>query len=176
MEIQDESSNISAKVGTNDYFSGLFENRASKIIGIVLTLLSMCINIPLYYSIIYFEKYGSDKKRTVLNKLVSSVCWCGVYFNVLGLVPEIVRYCSWPLPTFICAVHYLIKNIILIQVMLFYDTITILRYLFIFWLKNPSNFWDDFWTTYLNIWITTFAVISQVVHDLTPGIYYSVQP
>ena len=168
IDIQDNSTNTS----TNDYFSQLFENRSSKIIGVILTWLSICVYIPLLYSIIYYEKFGSDKKRTVLNKLVSSICWCGIYYNLLSQVPEMICYCFGPLPPFICYLHFVIKNIIAIQVILFYDSITILRYLFIFWLKNPSNFCDNFWTTYLNFWITTFATISQVVHTLIPGTLY----
>ena len=173
VHIQDNSSNTSAEGSTNDYFSQLFENRPSKIIGVISTWLSILVYIPLLYSIIYFENFASDKKRTILNKLVSSICWCGIHYQVFCQVPEMIRYCFGPLPPFICYLHFVIKNIIVTQGILFYDSITILRYLFIFWLKNPSNFWDDFWTTYLNIWIAMFATISQVVQAITPGIFYN---
>ena len=37
---------------TSDYFSGLFENRISKITGVVLSLMSILLNIPILLSAI----------------------------------------------------------------------------------------------------------------------------
>jgi hypothetical protein len=56
-------------------FEGLFENRPSKIVG-VLFAIPMSVFICLAaYGIIWFERYGSDLKRIFINKMVSSVCW-----------------------------------------------------------------------------------------------------
>jgi hypothetical protein len=35
---------------------------------------------------------------------------------------------------------------------IFLDAIIIVRYLLIFWIKNPENFKDDFWSHFVNIW------------------------
>ena len=47
--------------------------------------------------------------------------------------------------------------------------INIIRYIFIFWLKNPVAFKDDFWNVFLNIWIIGFAICTQVMVFMTPG-------
>jgi hypothetical protein len=37
------------------------------------------------------------------------------------------------------------KNVVSVQLMLFLDCIVFARYVYIFWLKNPAAFHDDFW-------------------------------
>lgn len=43
------------------------------------------------------------------------------------------------------------------------------RYIFIFWLKNPSAFNDDFWFLFVNIWTVGFTFISDFSHLYLPG-------
>ena len=43
--------------------------------------------------------------------------------------------------------------------MVFANFIISIRYIFIFKLKNPAAFHDDFWSLFLNIWIVSFALI-----------------
>ena len=37
------------------------------------------------------------------------------------------------------------------------------RYAYIFWLKNPAAFHDDFWCFFINVWVNCFGIISQFV-------------
>ena len=46
---------------------------------------------------------------------------------------------------------------------------TLARYVFIFHLKNPARFQDDFWHLFLNIWIVGFGLVSQFVFVYLPG-------
>ena len=50
------------------------------------------------------------------------------------------------------------------------DGVSIVRYLYIFYLKNPSEFKDDFWHVFINIWVTSFCFISQFIFIFLPGI------
>jgi hypothetical protein len=54
-------------------------------IAIVLSVLLSLIVIPSLYGIIWFERFGSDSKRTLINQLFASVCW---YLMVLILCLE----------------------------------------------------------------------------------------
>ena len=161
--------NESSVLDKSDYFLDLFENRPSKIIAVTSSVVLNMIYLPILYSIIWYEKFGSDKKRTVLNKLVSSICWSSICYAFFCQIPLLIRYCKGPLPLWMCYFHIIVSNTITIQLMLFSDAITVLRYLFIFWLKNPSGFWDDFWTSYLNKWIFMFGLVSQIIHVILPG-------
>jgi len=55
------------------------------------------------------------------------------------------------------------------MIVLFYDAITLSRYIFIFWLKNPTAVEDSFWSLFINIWIVTGCTIFAAVHSLMPG-------
>ena len=46
----------------------------------------------------------------------------------------------------------------------------IVRYVFIFWLKNPACLLDDFWNWFLSVWIVGFSAVTQFVFMLQPGI------
>ena len=137
-------------------FTGLLEIRPSKIIGIVISILLTIITCCSAYSIIWFERFGSDLKRIFINKTVSFVCWrILLYFGVIQ-VTDWVLYFHQPLPEWFCFFHLILRNAIVIQATFLLDVMVITRYIFIFWLKNPLGFQDEFWGLFLNIWITIF--------------------
>ncbi len=45
------------------------------------------------------------------------------------------------------------------------------RYFFIFKLKNPAAFHDDFWSCFFNIWIVGFSAITEIILYRLPGRY-----
>jgi hypothetical protein len=66
-----------------DDFSGLLENRASKIFSIILSLLTIPVIIAMFYGIVWYERFGSDNKRTLMNKLIAALCWS--FIQVFGV-------------------------------------------------------------------------------------------
>jgi hypothetical protein len=56
----------------DNYFEVLFENHFSKLISIIVTIVSVIILVGCNLAIIHYEQFGSDKKRTLINKLFSS--------------------------------------------------------------------------------------------------------
>ena len=152
-----------------DYFEDLVANSSIKIILITFAILSSLISIPVIYGIIWFERFGSDMKRILINRLVSSVCWSFFGWMLLAQIPDMIRYFSRPFSESFCFIILTIKATIAMQVILFFDTINIARYAFVFWLKNPLNFRDDFWSTFLNLWIVSCSFVSQFVYVFLPG-------
>jgi hypothetical protein len=54
--------------------------------------------------------------------------------------------------------------------------IMLIRYIFIFWLKNPAGFRDDFWSLFLKVWVTIFSWISVITSESSSkGDSYHVQ-
>jgi len=49
------------------------------------------------------------------------------------------------------------------QCFLYFDAISIIKYLFIFWLKNPAAFQDEFWIIFINTWIKGFSFIFNFI-------------
>ena len=63
-----------------DFFHGLFEDRWSKTVLMVISGFMTTLGLALVHSIIWFEHYGSDKKRTL------QVSTCLVSLNKFILV------------------------------------------------------------------------------------------
>ena len=154
---------------TVDFFSDAFQNGPLKTAAIITSLISVILLIPSGYGIIWYERYGSDKKRILINRLMTSICWTGIEFYILVLPIEISRYIFGPLPETLCMFHLMLKNLINFQTVLFCDGVSAARYLFIFYLKNPSEFQDEFWHIFINIWIVFFGLLSQFVFVYLPG-------
>jgi hypothetical protein len=75
----------------NDFFAGVFENRPSKIMAVIFSVLGELALLTLLYSNIWYERFGSDNKRTLLNKLVSSLCWTGFEWFFFIQIVDIFR-------------------------------------------------------------------------------------
>ena len=137
-------------------FDVIFEDRPLKFVGICFSFVTIVIIFCLGCGMIWYEKYGSDLKRTLTNRLVSSICWCVMESLFAIWLPDLLLYVYRPYPTWACTLHGIFKNAVLLRLMLLFDSIIIVRYIFIFWLKNPLNFDDQFWSTFITFSITFF--------------------
>ena len=79
------------------------------------------------------------------------------------------RYIFGPTPLFICNLNLFLKRTMTTQAMLFLDSIMLSRFVFIFILRNPTAFQDDFWSLFGNIWILAFCWIGQIVSEIMLG-------
>jgi hypothetical protein len=111
-----------------DYYTPLVENNFLKVASITFLMISNIVGIPLVYGMIWFERFGSDKKRTILNQLFSATCWIFI-LHVCCLVhlPEVFRYLHGPLPQCWCFLASVLRNAALTIYVLYYDAITIMR-------------------------------------------------
>jgi len=97
-------------------FTGLLEHRSSKIIGIIISIFLTILTCFSAYSIIWFERFGSDLKRIFINKTVSFICWrILLYFGVIQAT-DWTLYFYQPLPEWFCFFHLIFRNAIVFQV------------------------------------------------------------
>ena len=82
----------------DDFFSAAFENGPLKTCSLIFSILSGLILLPSMYGIVWYEHYGNDLKRILLNMLVSSMSWVGIVWYVLLQPIEMLRYTYGPLP------------------------------------------------------------------------------
>jgi len=54
----------------SSFFGPLYEDNVMKSIGIFVTIVNILITSPCFYSIIWYEKFGSNHKRTLLNQVI----------------------------------------------------------------------------------------------------------
>jgi hypothetical protein len=76
---------------TDDFFCVLLENHPTKIVSLTFAYIFLLTLPPCLWSIIWFERFGSDSKRTFVNKILSSLCWCAIEWGVFVHIPYIIR-------------------------------------------------------------------------------------
>ena len=125
-------------------------------IGIPLGLILGFLNVLGSAGIIWHEKFGSDHKRIILNKIVASLNWVSIAWFLLVQPTDMLLYFYKPLPSWYCTIIYITRNSIILLSLIYTDLILTVKYIFIFWMKNPANFQDDFWSFLVNIWVVMF--------------------
>lgn len=154
---------------TNITFDDVRSVSLIKTVCIVFSWTSAGILILLFYGIIWYERFGSDNNRTLINKLVSSVCWTIIEWFVFGQLPDSFIYVAKRLPKEFCFLHLLLKRSCSSQILILFDVMIVIRFLMIFKLKNPAAIKDDFWIIYLNIWVVMMSTFYQLTILLLPG-------
>ena len=74
-----------------------------------------------------------------------------------------------PLPELGCYLGELLRKHLTTQFFLFLNAITITRYVYIFCLKNPAAFKDDFWYALINTWVVLFSCLFEFTRTVLPG-------
>ena len=103
------------------------------------------ISKKFFSSVQRFEHYGSDLKRTMINNFLSSTCWSYTIYCFCVQSVNIGRYFAGPLPKALCFLKTVVMNSVALQILMFLDGVVLTRYTFIFILKNPFHFKDEFW-------------------------------
>ena len=111
-----------------EIFSGLFETRTSKTLVLLLTLLLDLINLTLSYGIVWYEHFGKDSRRTLMNKLVASIFWTAMFAVPAMQISELLRYFFGPQPIVFCFVQSVLKNSTKWICLLLLDAVIIARY------------------------------------------------
>jgi hypothetical protein len=159
--MQSSANESNSDICTYDKDTNMFLKALSEVTSVVVSAAGIIFLLPMAYGIIWYEHFGSDKKRTLLNKFVSSLCWACIEWLLIIQIFEIVNYIVGPMPDFVCLIQLHLRNAIPLQLLLFMNGIAVTRYIFIFRLKNPAAFNDDFWSFFLNMWIVGFSLITE---------------
>lgn len=150
-------------------FENLDSENPFKVAFISSTMICIIFALPAFAAVIWFEKFGSDKKRTIINKLVSTMCYIAIFANVFVQGAFVARFTYGPLPPLPCFWICLAKRLFICTGLLIVDSISGIRYIFIFWLKNPAAFNDDFWHAFVSSWCLLMSFVFQMVRATIPG-------
>jgi hypothetical protein len=143
----------------NDSLPALTERSPFQIFSLTLAISCILICTPLFYCVVWYEKFGSDKKRTLINKLVSMNCWNGIGYLIFVHTLETLRFISGPLPPIICNVKNVLKTSSVLSLVINTDAALFANYAYIFWLKNPGAFHDNFWCQFISTWIWSASLL-----------------
>ncbi len=114
----------------------MFENSSDKLYAVAFSALGISITTPMLFSIIWFER--NNHHRTLINQLVSSIIWYAIIWNATLQFPTILRYLLGPFPPVLCYIDIIFRNSFTMQGLLYLTAIIIVRYVFLFHLKNPT--------------------------------------
>jgi hypothetical protein len=146
----------------NNSLPALTESSPLQIFSLAIAISCTLICTPLFYCIIWFEKFGSDKKRTLINKLLTMNCWNAMGYLIFVQTIEIFRFICGPLPLIICNVKNVLKFATMNSFILNTDAAIFANYAYIFWLKNPAAFHDEFWCQFISAWIHCASLLIMV--------------
>ena len=137
--------------------------------GLLVSFINIFLITSLLLLIIWYEQYGSNHNRTLINQFVTSTCWSGVAYNLLAQVPEVAIGLFGPFNQNFCLFHSILKNTILSQLVVLLTGISVVKYIYIFITKNPSCRSDDFICFFTNLACCFNSFIYQGVLHLMPG-------
>ena len=141
---------------TNEFFNW---GSATLVASIGIASLGIIIGPPLLLGIINYQRFGTDRNRTVLNLLTSTICWVNIWQLYIIRSLEILHFTAGPLPEQVCCFKITVKNFIISTTVLLLDAKAVTRYLFIFWIRNPMSLNDTFWHTIITACIVLFSVL-----------------
>ncbi len=78
------------------------------------------------------------------------------------LLTDTIRFITGPMNAKYCFVKTIWRSSYVTSALLYFDLIALTRYLFIFHLKNPSSFKEDFWIVFVNAWVRGASIIFNV--------------
>ena len=149
---------------SENHFEAVQDNQNfAKLYYIVLSFLVIIFASPLYYGIIWYERFGHDNRQTLVNQLFSFFCMVILVYILVVIPGDICTAFITKIPSCYCDIQNLFKNVSVVVLLLIVDTILVVKFVLIFYLKNPSIAHDDFWNLFVKIWIIAFVFISQFV-------------
>ena len=150
-----------------DDYSKLFANYPSKVIILTVSSFLFVAMTPFLYSIISFER--DSHHRTLINQLMGSIFWIAIIWNFTVQQFDFFRSVFGPMPEYLCRINTIVRNALPMHGLMLIDAILIVKYMFMFHMKNPTAVQDDFWNLFLNMFVAMFTLTSQVITIMSPG-------
>ena len=145
----------------------MYENNPSKIIGLIFAIAVSIVTTPLVYLVILYEK--ENPYKTLLSQVFCNILTIGIFYVILVEIPDYALYIYGPLPECICYVEIMLRGGITIQQLILTNAVIIVRYIFLFHVKNPTATQHDYWTLFLVVWSLACAIVSSTVFLFLPG-------
>ena len=153
----------------NDFFRELYSESTLKHVTVAIFFFGSIFGILLELGLIWYEKHGNNRYRTVINQLFSFVSWLVVAYITFVYIPEGVRYMIGPLSETFCDAHNLLKNTLSISLILTLDLIVAHRYISIFKFSNFAVINHDMLVTFFRITILVVSLWMAILKRLSVG-------
>jgi len=155
---------------SENFFPILLDNNPPKLLYVIFSILSVITFVPLYSSMIWYQKFGNEHKQTLINQLTAFMGWIIIFFLLFILPGSICIALASPLPGWFCHIQIVLRNTATTALIVTLDFIMLIKYAYIFWLKNPGAVHEDFWNCFLTLWIIGFSFGTQFSFLFWPGV------
>ena len=152
----------------NDFFKDVFSYENLSATKICIFALGVLIGFIGAIGIIWYERHGINRFRTVINQMVATGAWC-LLFDLIICICDSFRFLNGPYGLMFCDIETFLKNALWSFQLITLDVILILRYIFIFYVKNFTDIKDDVLALILKLSILIVAIWASVVKRFTPG-------
>jgi hypothetical protein len=115
--------------GLNEAFKN---DSIERILCLTLTIVSIILGTPILYFIIWYEKYGSNQKSTLINMFITMNCWSFIGMSVFVQTSVMFRYIYGQLPVFICNLQSVLKYSVVSSILLNTNATNLAHYAYIF--------------------------------------------
>ena len=153
----------------NEFFKEMYSYSNLKVITIAIFFFGTVFGLVLEFGIIWYEKYGNHRYRTVINRLFAYMSKLVVIYIFFVYIPEGIRYMVGPLNETFCDAHNILKNILSISLVLTLDLIVIVRYICIFKHSNFAVINDDLLAVFFQITILVVGVWMAILKRMSIG-------
>ena len=137
---------------SSNFYTGLLEWDTIKIVNVCLNILLIFVGPCLLYSVIWYERFSADLiYRTLINQLLSHLCFIEMATCILSRFSYFANYCFGPWPYTVCDVSIFYGRLTFI---LMVNQITIrqlIKYLYIYNWRNIVGLNDDFFACFITI-------------------------
>jgi len=151
------------------FLSSLYERDWSMALALLAAVLNITLITPLSCIIVWYERFGSDLRRTLLNQLVASLCWNIIFQNLATQPMEVFLTLYGPLDPWFCFIHAVLKFSCFFHWVVIIFFMALVKYLSIFLLQNPMSIKSEFWYLVINLVTVILCVLSQLVYYAMPG-------
>ena len=153
----------------NDYFEEFYSDTNFSLPNICLFVMGIITGIFGSIGVIWYERNCRNRFRTVINQLVATEAWFVLLWCLLVYIPNGARFYYGPFGELFCDINIFFKNVLWSLVLLTLNVILMLRYTFIFHVKNFAVINDDVLTLILNLSILMISIWASIVKRFTPG-------
>jgi hypothetical protein len=151
-------------IETENFYSSLLQWDLLKWINVLLNIFILFVGPSLLYIVIWYERYGADLMyRTLLNQLLSHLCYMELFTCVMTRINYFGIFCFGQVPGFYCNASIFFGRFSLVVTLSQITIRQILKYLYIFKWKNIVGLNDNFFAlfvTLVNLFLSTVFVFA----------------
>ena len=117
--------------GNYKHFCGFYEDTVSKVLFMAVSIFIYILTVAMFYGIVWYERFGTDNKRTLTNKITTLICWNGIFDCPIVVLTDIAIYFFGPLNNLHCFLFLVFRNIIKSNIFLFNQYLPLNGYLYL---------------------------------------------